>query len=324
MPSQKTVFIVNPRAGNGAAVAKWRAMRRLAEEQLGPFTTCFTERAGDATCLAREHLAAGADLIVGVGGDGTLNEIINGFMETSPPVLRNARLGVVPFGTGCDFARIVLKSSSPHRVLQVIKEGYIRPLDLGRVKFSNHNGAPEVRYFHNIVSFGTGGEVVVHVNSHSKAGGAFLSFLRSTLICLMRHGARRIWLHCDGLAQEFVVRNIAVANGRYHGGGMCVAPEALADDGLLHVTVIGDLSLSEMFLNIVKFYNGRINEVKKIITMTGRHIEATSRQDIRIEADGEQPGWLPVVIDLLPRVLPVIVDREMFPPLIQNSPMTGE
>lgn len=313
MPSQKTVFIVNPRAGNGAAAAKWRAMSRLVEEQLGSFTACFTERAGDATLLTREHLAAGAGLIIGVGGDGTLNEIINGFMEIHPTVCREARLGVVPFGTGSDFARIIIKSPSPRRALQIIQEGYTRSLDMGRVQFSNHDGAPEVRYFHNIVSFGTGGEVAFHVNSHSKVGGAFLSFLRSTLICLMRHGARRICLSCDGRAEEFVVRNIVVANGRYHGGGMCVAPEALADDGLLHVTVIGDLSLPEMFLNIAKFYNGRIKEVRKVITLTGRHIEATSTQDIRIDADGEQPGWLPVVIDILPHALPVIVDREMFP-----------
>lgn len=314
MSQQKTVFIINPRAGNGTASAKWLALSRFAEEQLGAFTTCFTERAGDATRLTHEYVTAGADLIIAVGGDGTLHEIINGFMEISSPAAHNARLGVVPFGTGCDFARIILKSSSPRRALQVIQEGYTRSLDLGRVQFADHNGAPGVRYFHNIVSFGTGGEVVVHVNSHSKAGGAFLSFLRSTLICLMRHGSRRICLQCDGQAQEFVARNITVANGRCHGGGMCVAPDALADDGLLHVTVIGDLSLPEMFLNIAKFYNGRIKEVKKIITLTGRRIEATSRQDIRIEADGEQPGWLPIVIDLLPRAMPMIVDREMFPP----------
>lgn len=313
MPNQKTVFIVNPRAGNGAAAAKWRAMSRLVEEQLGSFTAGFTARAGDATLLTREHLAAGAGLIVGVGGDGTLNEIINGFMKTSPPVRRAARLGVIPFGTGCDFARIILKSPSPRRALQVIKEGYTRSLDLGRVQFSDHEGAPEVRYFHNIVSFGTGGEVAFHVNSHSKVGGAFLSFLRSTLICLMRHGARRICLSCDGRTEEFVVRNIVVANGRYHGGGMCVAPDALADDSLLHVTVIGDLPLPEMFLNIAKFYNGGIKEVRTVKTLTARHVEATSTQNIRIDADGEQPGWLPVVIDILPHALPVIVDREMFP-----------
>jgi diacylglycerol kinase family enzyme len=77
LPSQKTVFIVNPRTGNGAADEKWRVMSRLVKEQLGSFTTCFTERTGDATRLTRKHLAAGADLIVGVDGDGTLNEITN-------------------------------------------------------------------------------------------------------------------------------------------------------------------------------------------------------------------------------------------------------
>jgi YegS/Rv2252/BmrU family lipid kinase len=315
LSSQKIVFIVNPRAGNGAAEAKWRSIGRMAEEHLGPFTACFTERTGDATHLTRRHLEAGADLIVAVGGDGTLNEVINGFMEITPPGSHNARLGVMPFGTGCDFARIILKSTSPRRVLQVLQKGDTRSLDLGRLQFMDHHGSPGVRFFHNVVSFGTGGEVVVHVNSHSKAAGAFLSFLRSTLICLLRHGARRIRLHCDGRDEEFVVRNIAVANGRYHGGGMCVAPEARPDDGLLNVTVIGDLSLPEMILNIAKFYNGRIGEVKNVTTMTGRHIEATSVQDIRIDADGEQPGRLPLVIDLLPRALPVIVDNQMFPDL---------
>ena len=186
---------------------------------------------------------------------------------------------------------------------------------LGRVQFTGHDGRPCIRYFHNVASFGIGGEVVAHVNGHSKALGPFLSFVRSSLLCLLHHGTRRLHLKIDnGVAEEFVALNIAVANGRYHGGGMCVAPDAAIDDGLFQVTIIGDLTLPEVFLNFLKFYNGRIKEVKKVLTLTCRHIEATSEQGIRLDLDGEQPGWLPTVIDIVPSALPVIVDRDMFSP----------
>jgi YegS/Rv2252/BmrU family lipid kinase len=287
----------------------------MAEERLGSFATCFTSGVGDARRIARQQLLSGADLIISVGGDGTINEIVNGFMDSDSPIRKEARLGIIPCGTGCDLARTILASSSPDRALKAIAEGHIRSMDLGRVRFTGHDGLPGVRYFHNVASFGIGGEVVAHVNGHSKALGPFLSFVRSSLICLLKHGTRRLHLKIDnGVAEEYVALNVAVANGRCHGGGMCVAPDAVIDDGLFQLTIIGDLTMPEVFLNFTKFYNGRIKEVRKVLTLTCRHIEATSEQRIRLDLDGEQPGWLPAVIDIAPGALPVIVDGEMFSP----------
>jgi YegS/Rv2252/BmrU family lipid kinase len=321
MQHEKIVFIVNPRAGKGITGKKWRLIRDRAKEQLGAFETFFTEEAGDAVRIARQQLKEGADLLVSVGGDGTLNETINGFMDGNAPVRKDSRLGILPCGTGCDLARTVFPSYSLDSALMTIKEGHTRHVDLGRISYFDHGQNPCIRYFHNITSFGIGGEVVAHVNESSKAMGPFLSFMRSTLVTLLRHNAKRICLKIDdGEAEEFLALNVAVANGRYHGGGMCVAPDASINDGIFHVTIIGSLALPEIFLNLPRFYNGRIKDVKNTLSFTATHIEASSKQQVRLDIDGEQPGFLPSVIDVVPRVLPLIVDRRM----MQNSPFTGE
>ncbi len=321
MQCKKTVLIVNPKAGKGITGKKWRLIRDRAKEQLGSFETFFTEESGDAARIVRQQLKEGADLLVSVGGDGTLNEVINGFMDGDAPVRQDARLGILPCGTGCDLTRTVFPFYSLDSALAAIKEGHFRHVDLGRIRFFDHKQSPCIRYFHNITSFGIGGEVVAHVNEGSKAMGPFLSFMRSTLVTLLRHDAKRICLKIDdGEAEEFFALNVAVANGRYHGGGMCVAPDASIDDGIFHVTVIGGLTLPEIFLNLPRFYNGRIKDIKNTIVFTGKRIEATSKQQVRLDMDGEQPGCLPAVIDVVPRVLPLIVDRRM----MKNSPFTGE
>ena len=100
--------------------------------------------------------------------------------------------------------------------------------------------------------------------------------------------------------------NIAVANGQYHGGGMWVAPDAAVDDGLFHITVIGDLSLPQVFLNLPQLYNGKILEVKKVFGLTGKRIEAHSDQRVLLDVDGEQPGQLPVSMEIVPRALNLV------------------
>ena len=110
----------------------------------------------------------------------------------------------------------------------------------------------------------------------------------------------------DGFEQEFNIWNVAVANGRYHGGGMQVAPDASIDDGLLNVTVIGDLTIPQVFLNLPKLYNGRINDIDNVVTFTGEKMEAFSDQQVLLDVDGEQPGMIPIVIHMVPGALKII------------------
>ncbi|MBN1664949.1 MAG: diacylglycerol kinase family lipid kinase [Deltaproteobacteria bacterium] len=307
MVSKKTAFIVNPYSGNGATGKEWPSIREKAGKCLGPFDVYLTNTPGDATTLARQALKNGADRIICIGGDGTLNEVINGLMDEKGPVNRDVVLGFLPNGTGCDFVRTVPIPKNIDRALDTISHGVVREIDLGRVQYVDKQGKTAVRYFDNIASFGLGGEVVDRVNCTSKALGPFICFLWSTLIALLLFGKKKIRFTVDdGPEQEATCWNIAVANGQYHGGGMQVAPDALVDDGLLHITVLGDLNLAQVFWHLPKLYTGKIGVVKQVEMMTGTKVSAWSDQRVLIDMDGEQPGYLPAQIDIVPAALKLI------------------
>jgi YegS/Rv2252/BmrU family lipid kinase len=298
---KRTAFIVNPNAGTGTAARQWPRIQRWSDRFLGPCEVRFTRGGGDALRYAAEAVGSGVELLVCVGGDGTLSEVVNGFLSHPAPARGPCVLGYVPCGTGCDLARTLDIPRDPVRALQVITGGATRTLDAGRVTFRANGGGALQAYFHNVVSFGLGGEVDERVNSGSKALGGFLSFIRATLLSVLLFRKKRVWLRLDGgPVLEAVAWNIAVANGQFHGGGMWVAPAALVDDGFLNVTLIGDLALWEVFLHMPKLYRGTLERVDKVRTFSGKRIEAWSAQRVLLDVDGEQPGRLPAVIEAVP------------------------
>jgi len=306
--SGRTVFVVNPHSGNGTTGKEWPRIGKMAGEILGPFETCLTEGPGDATWMTREHLLKGADRIICVGGDGTLNEVVNGFFDERGSIRKDAVLGFLPNGTGCDFCRTMPIPSGIRASLETIREGYVRTIDLGRIHFRDHQGGMSNRYFHNIASFGLGGEVVDRVNRTSKACGPFITFIWGTLVSLFAYGKKRIRLRVDDGDERTVdVLNIAIANGRYHGGGMLVAPDAVADDGIFHVTVIGAMSLPLVFWHLPKLYTGKIKSIRQVSMKTGKRVTAASEQRVLLDIDGEQPGTLPAEMEIVPRALTMIL-----------------
>jgi diacylglycerol kinase (ATP) len=310
LASKKIVFIVNPHSGNGSTGREWSSIHAAARDRLGHFSYHLTSGPGDASRIARSNLLNGADLIVCVGGDGTLNEVVNGFMDEDGPIRTDALLGFIPNGTGCDFVRTAPIPRSIEASLDTIRNGHSCFIDLGRLRYRNHHDNPSTRYFHNITSFGLGGEVVARVNRTTKAFGPFISFIWATLITLFLYGKKSIQLKVDNrYDQEVRIWNVAVANGQYHGGGMRVAPEAVINDGLFHITVIGDISLAGVFRHLPKLYNGKIHEIKEVSFLTGKKVEAFSKQPVLLDVDGEQPGRLPVVIDIIPSVLQMVIKK---------------
>lgn len=302
----KIAFIVNPRAAGGGAGRTWPRIEALARDRLGTFATYLTSAPGDAMRLVRQAVKDGADVVVCVGGDGTLNEVVNGLMVVEG-ASRGVAVGFVPRSTGCDLIRSVRIARQPEKALDIIKEGHVHLIDLGRIRYLDGGRVPRYRYFHNIASFGLGGEVDERVNRTSKVFGGFISFMVATLMALLKYDKKRIYLQIDeSFAEELLVWNVAVANGQYHGGGMWVAPGAKVDDGLLQVTVIGDLSLPEVFWNLPRLYNGKIYEVMKVRSFAGRLVEASSPQKVLLDVDGEQVGGLPVLIEVVPQALPLI------------------
>jgi YegS/Rv2252/BmrU family lipid kinase len=308
MASKKIAFIVNPNAARGSVGREWLRIQDSATRRLGEFQTFLTTGSGHATALTRHALQKGTEVVVCVGGDGTLNEVVNGFMGEYGPLRPEAMLGFIPRGTGCDFIKTVHLPTAPEPALDIIKASHARHIDLGRIRYRDHQGNPSLRYFHNVTSFGLGGEVDARVNRTTKAFGGFVSFIWATLVSILIYDKKRIHLKVDrGFDQDVECWNAAVANGQYHGGGMWVAPEASVDDGVFHVTVIEDFTLPEVFWNLPRLYNGKLLQHKKVKTLVGKKIEASSEQKVLLDVDGEQPGRLPVIIDIVPKAIRLLI-----------------
>jgi len=279
----------------------------LARDRLGPFEAYMTRGPGDAVLGVKNALAEKVRLLVCVGGDGTLNEVVNGIMMHEASVRSDLALGFIPNGTGCDFVRTVSIPQDLEQAIDLIAAGTVRSIDLGVLFFRDDQGHERRRYFHNITSFGLGGDVAQRVNRTTKALGPFVSFMCATLISIFSCGKKKIRLRVDeGFERELRVWNVAVANGQYHGGGMWVAPGASVCDGILNVTVIGDLAIPEIFLNLPKLYNGKINDIEKVTMLAGEKVKASSNEQVLLDVDGEQPGMLPIDIGIVPDGLNII------------------
>jgi diacylglycerol kinase family enzyme len=251
-------------------------------EHIGSFEEKFTTMTGHATDLVREGLASGVERIICVGGDGTNNEVVNGFFDKTTPLGTGAVLGFVPRGTGGDLRKTLGIGKELDSCLPVLARGHTLPADLGAVEFEDHQGQRVRRLFVNITSFGIGGMVDKKVNESSKALGGKTSFFIGTLKALFAYKNKLVHLKVSSgeetvLDESLRVNNVAVANGQFFGGGMWVAPNARMDDGL-----------------------------EKVKMVRGNHVEATCDEEVLIDMDGEQPGRLPITLDVLPKAIRLI------------------
>ncbi len=179
----RSFVILNPASAAGAAGRRWDRIARLLRSKLGDFEHAATQEPGEATALARAALREGFEMVVSVGGDGTLNEVVNGFFDGSEPVAPQAVLGVVAVGTGGDFGRTIdqadLKSACAR-----LRGRRTRSIDVGVARFTGHDGAPTTRIFINVASFGCGGLVAHLVSPRLKAVSGQLAFTLATLRAL--------------------------------------------------------------------------------------------------------------------------------------------
>lgn len=306
--ARKVVFVVNPRSAGGVTGRQWRSIGARFRERLGDFGELFTARPMDAVLLARRALQDGADVVVAVGGDGTINEVANGFFgEDGRPVRPGAALGVLPQGTGGDFKRTFRWHEGLDATIARLAAGQERPLDVGRVTFTGPDGALHTRHFVNIASFGSSGLVDRYVNSASKVLGGKASFAIGSVRGLMAWKDRRCRLRFDGgEPEEMPITVVAVANGQYFGGGMWVAPEARTDDGVFDVTIWSGYGLMDFVTKGRMLYDGRHLELSGTTTRRARRVEADSDDEVLLDVDGEQPGRLPATFEILPAAMRIV------------------
>lgn len=303
----KVAVVINPRSCNGRTAKRWPVLGLSLREAIGEYTVLMTERVGHATQLTREALKSGHERIISIGGDGTHNEVVNGFFEDESLVNPEASLAVIPAGTGSDFSKTLRLPRGVDAIPYVV-DGTYKRADVGRVKYTLPEGGQAVRYFINIADFGAGGEVVRRVNQTSKFFGGFLSFLYGVLSTLATYRNPYVKLEIDGTQFSDRCNNVIVANGQYYGGGMHVAPHARLDSRAFDVYVIGDVGKLEAVVNLPKIYRGHLlRRADKVRYFRASRISADSDERVLLNLDGEQPGQLPATIQLLPSVLDVVI-----------------
>ncbi len=306
----QTMVVVNPNSANSKTGRQWPAIEKRLEHAIGNFQVQLTKKTRDATHIVATALEEGATRIIVVGGDGTVNEAVNGFFHGSTPINPEATLGLIPRGTGGDLRKTLGIGRDLDECITVLAEENFRTMDVGLVSFIDHHGQEVTRCFANITSFGIGGLVDQLVNNSTKAFGGKASFIIGTLRALFSYTNKQIHLVVDdGFDEEIVANNVVVANGQFFGGGMWIAPEAKIDDGLFDVVILGDLSKLELVGLSKKIYKGAHLDHPKVKFLRGRRIEATCSEQALIDMDGEQPGRLPITLEVIPRVLKVYAPK---------------
>jgi YegS/Rv2252/BmrU family lipid kinase len=312
--SDLPLIVVNPTSAANSTAARWPALASEVRRHFGPFECRFTTRGGDARSIARSEAGSGRKLIVACGGDGTISEIAAGIMEAGDT---EAELGILPSGTGGDFRRTLKIPTDGAEAALVLKNGRTKLIDAGRVTYEGEEGSPP-RYFVIVVSCGMAGEVVRRVKENQDGGlggnarrlfGGRGAFAVAALQTTLTFGGVDVWLRVDGQDERRLrVANLSVANARYIGGGMMMAPNAKLDDGLFDVVIVGDLSARKIFANAHRLYLGTHLGVEQVFHLRARRLSVrpVAKEDkIAAEVDGELAGMLPVTIDLVPRALRV-------------------
>jgi YegS/Rv2252/BmrU family lipid kinase len=271
------------------------------------FDVVFTERPSHEMELAREGILRGYDRIISVGGDGTLNGVVNGFFDEEKLIRQDAAVGLLEIGTGADFVKTLGFPSDAEEAVGRLVHAQPQTIDVGQARFKSLQGEPVVRYFVNILDFGIGGAVVERVNRASKRFGGKISFLWAILSALVRYRNKRISYRLDeGEWKTGVLNNFIVANGRYFGSGLLPAPEAKLDDGLLDIVLFGDLGLWDAITNLPRLRAGTHISNPHVHMTRARRVDAESDEVVFIDMDGDLVGRLPISISLLPGVLPVL------------------
>ena len=303
---RKPCVILNPKAGSGKSLRMWPRLEAIFDEHLGPVDALFTEAPDHATQLTRDAVEGGADLVVAIGGDGTLNEVVNGFLASQEALSKRVALGLCPLGTGGDFKRSALIPEAADKAIAAIAEREIRHVDACVARFRAYDGTPLERYFINTASFGMGGEVAVAAkrNFLTRFSGTG-AFLWATTVSFFSYRAKRVRVTLDDTPTvEASIMDVALGNGQFQGGGLHVCPRARLDSGAMDITVIREAGFFEFLAALPYLYSGKIYSHPKCHPYRARRVAAESDEEVAIQIDGEALGKLPLEVETLPAAVP--------------------
>lgn len=270
----KHLFIINPKAGKGRTLNVIPQIKETFMGQQEDYIIEVTEYPGHASIIAREYTSKGIYRVYAVGGDGTLNEVLNGMVHSK------SFLGVIPCGSGNDFIKSIYDKKGEEYLVRDIINGKTQVMDLGKVKN---------RYFLNISSVGIDAEVVSNALDLKRIPfvSGTLAYLISAITTISKYCSKEVELIIDGKRINVDLTLFAVANGKYYGGGMKVAPLADLKDGYFDLCLVSKLSRIKMLLLFPKLINGTHSEINEVKFLRGKNIQINTESEIAINIDGE-------------------------------------
>ncbi|MFC2008023.1 diacylglycerol/lipid kinase family protein [Chloroflexota bacterium] len=296
--------IVNPAAGAGKTARKWPQIMEHLISIGFRFEHDLTESPGHAIELAREAAEKGYEQVVSVGGDGTINEIVNGLYHAGS--IGEVTLGIIEMGTGGDYVRTAGVPRTYEAACKCLVNTGKRVVDVGVIEYKK-NSRMETRLFVNFAGFGFDAEIARRTTQQFKSMGSKSSYLAGLLTTLLFYDNKEISLVVDGEVIEEKICTVVMNNGRYGGGGMLTAPEADLCDGLLDVLIIGDLSKADLLRSLPRIYKGTHLTHPKVTMKKAKEIEIRSALPLPLQADGELIGEVPARFRILPVALNIAV-----------------
>jgi YegS/Rv2252/BmrU family lipid kinase len=297
-------LIVNPVAGAGKTAKKWPQIMDFLKSIGLHFEHDMTEAPGHARELAKFATEKGYELVVSVGGDGTINEVVNGLNDAGN--IADVTLGIISTGTGSDYIRTI----GIPRTYQEACRCLICPkkftVDVGVVEYLSQ-GQVVKRLFVNFAGLGFDAEIVKATTQRFKTLNSTASYLAGLLTALLFYKNKKIYLAVDGETEERNICAVLMSNGKYGGGGMFAAPDANLTDGLLDVLIIDDISKPDLLWSLPRVYKGTHLTHPKVTMKRAREIEIQSEELLPLQADGELLGGLPARFSILPAILNIAI-----------------
>lgn len=280
MPEYKVKLITNPNSDLGRA---WRisADLRPIVQEFGGADWAGTVYPTHATELARQAAEDGYELVIAAGGDGTIHEVINGLMQV--PAEQRPRLGVIPLGTGNDFAHAVGMPKDPNLALRKIFTGKPKPIDVGKIE----DNLGRCEYWDNTVGIGFDATVTTRLHKYTYLRGTFAYLVAVLQTIILNHETPHLKFSSDEESWNEKTFMLVLCNGDREGGGFHVAPEALVDDGIIHYAGIGPVSrlfILRIIPEVMRGTHGRFSEVRM---GAFRRVEIESDMPLMVHMDGE-------------------------------------
>ena len=303
---KKIKAVINPAAAGGKTAKIWSKKSKYFKTEFRNFNEIYTQAPGDAVKIAKK--AAGKyEYIMAVGGDGTINEIVNGILSADKKTAKT-KLIIYPLGTGSDFSRTLKLPKSVEGFIKMIKRGKVRKIKAVEVKFLNHKEQRQQRYFINIADCGMGAAVAKKLNQSNKTIDGSLSYLIKIFQTLFQYQNKEIIVEADNkLLYQGKINTAVIAHGNYFGGGIKIAPEADLDSDKLNLVLLKDFSKLGIIFNLIKGYKGNHLSHSLVESYNAEKIIITSKEKVELEADGESIGICKAEFEISKKEISILV-----------------